>query len=198
MPGHALFDGAHLAAMLIGASSAVSWPTWGFRHAVTLVDSLDTLWLLGLRAEFNESVVWCKENLPARFKTLSRGTSAFETIIRTLGGLEGAHALSQDPELLKLATQLGDRLIEIVQPDGSTPYAVGGGSGGMGCPSLAESGTCGGLRHHLCPASHRPLSPTLPNHPRAPVHGRVGRVARWSTLIAALWAVPNSGLQEPT
>ena len=112
-----------------------------FRHAVTLLDSLDTLWLLGLRAEFDESVAWCKTNLPDRIRTLNRGTSAFETIIRSLGGLEGAHALSQDAGLLELATQMGDRLIQIVRPDGSTPYTIGGGSGGMGCASLAESGT---------------------------------------------------------
>ena len=112
-----------------------------FRHAVTLLDSLDTLWLLGLRNEFDESVAWCKTNLPGRIRALASGTSAFETIIRSLGGLEGAHALSQDAGLLELATQMGDRLIQIVRPDGSTPYTIGGSNGGMGCASLAESGT---------------------------------------------------------
>jgi hypothetical protein len=57
----------------------------GFGIAITLVDSLDTLWMAGLHEDFEQAVNWCSENLPARLAHLSGGTSAFETTIRALG-----------------------------------------------------------------------------------------------------------------
>ena len=59
----------------------------GFGVAITMVDSLDTLWLAGMREEFDEAVNWCKQNLPQRLGSLGGGVSAFETTIRALGGL---------------------------------------------------------------------------------------------------------------
>jgi hypothetical protein len=57
----------------------------GFGHAVTMVDSLDTLWIAGMKEEFKEAADWCAANLPGRFSSLSGGLSAFETTIRSLG-----------------------------------------------------------------------------------------------------------------
>ena len=34
----------------------------GMSLAVTMVDSLDTLWIMGLRAEFDECTQWLEEN----------------------------------------------------------------------------------------------------------------------------------------
>jgi hypothetical protein len=56
-------------------------------------------------------------------------------------GLEGAYALSKNAKLRSLSEQLGRTLWNNVHPDGVTPYRVGGGNGGMGCHTLAESGT---------------------------------------------------------
>jgi mannosyl-oligosaccharide alpha-1,2-mannosidase len=112
-----------------------------FRHAVTMVDSLDTLWLAGLKSEFNRAVDWLKTNLPNRIANLGSDVSVFETTIRSLGGLEGAYALSKNPDLLKLSQLMGDRLSQVVSAAGVSPYTLGGGFGGMGCASLAESGT---------------------------------------------------------
>jgi hypothetical protein len=39
-----------------------------------------------------------------------------------------------------LSKTLGTSLLKNVHPDGVTPYRVGGGNGGMGCHTLAESG----------------------------------------------------------
>ena len=82
----------------------------GFNHAVTLVDSLDTLWLMGMKDEFNEARNWCADHLSERLGRVGGGTSVFETTIRTLGGLLGAFDLSQDSLFLELAKQLGDRI----------------------------------------------------------------------------------------
>ena len=113
----------------------------GFGHAVTLVDSLDSLWLMGLKAEFAEARNWCAQELGPRLRRIGGGTSLFETTIRTLGGLLAAFDLSEDPLFKDLAKLLGDKVSAQTSSEGVSPYTFGGGSGGMGCPSLAESGT---------------------------------------------------------
>jgi len=76
--------------------------------AATLVDSLDTLWIMGLRSEFDEAV--------AAVATIDFGHSStltvnmFETNIRYLGGLLAAYDLSGRPVLLQKAVELGDLL----------------------------------------------------------------------------------------
>lgn len=76
--------------------------------AATLVDSLDALYLLGLRREFDEAV--------AEVATLDFGEAApgklstFETTIRYLGGLLSAYELSGRGVLLEKAVELGDLL----------------------------------------------------------------------------------------
>lgn len=112
-----------------------------FRHAVTMVDSLDTLWLMGMKEEFFEAKDWLAQNLPGRFKSLNQGASVFETTIRSFGGLLSAYDLSGDRTFIDLAIPLGRRINDLVSRDGVTPYTFGGRQGGMGCPSLAESGT---------------------------------------------------------
>ncbi|KJA15407.1 glycoside hydrolase family 47 protein [Hypholoma sublateritium FD-334 SS-4] len=76
---------------------------WG----VTVYDSLDTMWIMGLREEFAEAVLSIKDQQfnPDNF------ASFFETIIRYLGGSLSAYALSKDNTLLHLADQLGTVLL---------------------------------------------------------------------------------------
>jgi mannosyl-oligosaccharide alpha-1,2-mannosidase len=74
--------------------------------AATLVDSLDTLWVMGLREEFDEAVAAVAE--------IDFGNSTtplvniFETNIRYLGGLLAAYDLSGREVLLQKAVELGD------------------------------------------------------------------------------------------
>ncbi|KAM0330162.1 hypothetical protein ACHAQA_004335 [Verticillium albo-atrum] len=76
--------------------------------AATLVDSLDTLWIMGFRTEFDEAV--------AAVARIDFGTSTnnrvnmFETTIRYLGGLLAAYDLSGRAVLLAKAVELGDML----------------------------------------------------------------------------------------
>jgi hypothetical protein len=62
-------------------------------QAVTMIDSLDTLWVMGLLAEFGEARDWIRDHLT--FQNV-RSVSVFETTIRVLGGLLSAHDLSGD------------------------------------------------------------------------------------------------------
>lgn len=79
---------------------------WG-GVGMTLVDSLDTLWLLGLRAEFDEAAEWAIHNLTLRADS---HVSVFEYNIRLLGGLLSAYELSGKPGLLGKAREVGDLL----------------------------------------------------------------------------------------
>ncbi|KAK2809678.1 hypothetical protein FQN49_008595 [Arthroderma sp. PD_2] len=80
---------------------------WG----ATLVDSLDTLWIAGMREEFEEAVR-AVGNID--FKTSKRkDIPLFETVIRYLGGLIGAYDISdgQYRTLLDKAIELADILM---------------------------------------------------------------------------------------
>ena len=76
--------------------------------AATLVDSLDTLWMLGMRNEFYEAV--------EAVATIDFGMSTaptvntFETCIRYLGGLLAAYDLSGHEVLKAKAIEVGDLL----------------------------------------------------------------------------------------
>jgi len=88
----------------VSLSAKDTFNGWG----ATLVDSLDTLWIMGMRKEFNEAVRavsrinWDKSN--------SRFCSLFEANIRYLGGLLAAYDLSGEEVLLKKAVELGEML----------------------------------------------------------------------------------------
>lgn len=77
---------------------------WG----ATLIDSLDTLWIMGFKNEFYEALdaVAAIDFGKSHMKTIS----VFETTIRYLGGLLSAYDLSLEPMLLDKAVQVGEML----------------------------------------------------------------------------------------
>lgn len=79
---------------------------WG----ATLVDSLDTLWIMGMEREFGSAVA-ALNNIDFT-ETPHDMLNVFETTIRYLGGMLSAHDLSHGkyPILLRKATELGDML----------------------------------------------------------------------------------------
>jgi len=75
---------------------------WG----ATLVDSLDTLWLMGMTDEFDEAV---NATMNIDFTTVAReDIPIFETTIRYVGGLIGAYELSGRKELITKCVELAD------------------------------------------------------------------------------------------
>lgn len=76
--------------------------------AAALVDSLDTLWMMGMREEFYEAV---EAVATIDFgKSTTATVNTFETCIRYLGGLIAAYDLSGHDVLLKKAVEVGDLL----------------------------------------------------------------------------------------
>ncbi|OIW29851.1 seven-hairpin glycosidase [Coniochaeta ligniaria NRRL 30616] len=79
--------------------------------AATLVDALDTLWIMDLKDEFKQAVLACER---IDFTTTeTTNINVFETTIRYLGGFLAAYELSdkQYPTLLKKATEVGELLM---------------------------------------------------------------------------------------
>ena len=80
---------------------------WG-GFGVTLVDSLDSLWLMGMKKEFYLARDWVRDSLR---HDKARTVSVFETTIRSLGGLLSAYDWSGDTVFLNSALDLAKRLI---------------------------------------------------------------------------------------
>ncbi|KAF9063968.1 glycoside hydrolase [Rhodocollybia butyracea] len=75
----------------------------------TIVDAVDTMYLMGLKEEYEVAHRWIETELSFNH---SRSTiSTFETTIRVLGGLLSAHYLTSDEMYLKHAEDLGHRLV---------------------------------------------------------------------------------------
>lgn len=92
--------------------------SWG-GLATTLIDSLDTLWLMGLKKEFLEARDWVREKLS--YDDVS-DVSVFETTIRILGGLLSAYDWSGDQIFMDRADELGARLLNAFESKSGIPY----------------------------------------------------------------------------
>ncbi|KUF94129.1 Histone-arginine methyltransferase CARMER [Phytophthora nicotianae] len=74
--------------------------------ALTLVDALDTLYLVGMFDEFDRASEWVANNMEQRI-FLSGFISFFETTIRLMGGLLSSYYMSGHVHLLTIANKLG-------------------------------------------------------------------------------------------
>ena len=71
-----------------------------FNLGLTLVDALDTMWLMGLTEEFSEACEWVKHEMVI---AQDKDVNLFETTIRVLGGLLSAFHLTGDTMFLHRA-----------------------------------------------------------------------------------------------
>jgi mannosidase alpha-like ER degradation enhancer 2 len=92
---------------------------YGQTLLMTPVDSLDTLYLLGFKAEADAARKYITENLSFD-KDIS--VQNFEITIRILGGLLSAYQMTGDKKLLSLAEDLGNRLLPVFDSPTGIPY----------------------------------------------------------------------------
>eukprot|EP00041_Stephanoeca_diplocostata_P028006 m.782188 g.782188 ORF g.782188 m.782188 type:complete len:983 (-) comp23289_c0_seq8:5021-7969(-) len=128
--------------------------TWG-AYALTLVDALDTLYILGNTTEFRRAVVEVTRNVDF---AIDRNVSVFETNIRIVGGLLSAHEFASLPDandssapwydgkLLDMAIDIGQRLLPAFNTPTGIPYGTvnllhGVPPGETTITSLAGAGT---------------------------------------------------------
>ncbi|XWS20644.1 hypothetical protein CRYUN_Cryun31cG0120400 [Craigia yunnanensis] len=112
----------------------------------TLIDSLDTLYIMGLDEQFRRAREWVANSLDFN---KDYDASVFETTIRVVGGLLSAYDLSGDKVFLEKARDIADRLLPAWETPTGIPYNVinlahgnahnHGWTGGQSI--LADSGT---------------------------------------------------------
>lgn len=114
----------------------------GHDLGLSLVEALDTLWIMELDEEFQAGVDWVKANLDFDIDGFAQ---VFETNIRLVGGLLSAHLASGDAALLEKAKDLADRLMKAfdASPHGLPYRYVNLKTGAVRDPgtNLAEIGT---------------------------------------------------------
>ncbi|OMJ11353.1 Mannosyl-oligosaccharide 1,2-alpha-mannosidase MNS1 [Smittium culicis] len=94
---------------------------WNNNWGVTLIDSLDTLYIMGMVEEFQEARDYL---ININFNQTIPGyhTSLFESVIRVLGGLLGAYDLSGEEIFLEKAKEVGDSLFLCFDHPSGVPY----------------------------------------------------------------------------
>ncbi|XP_040081682.1 endoplasmic reticulum mannosyl-oligosaccharide 1,2-alpha-mannosidase [Oryx dammah] len=115
-----------------------SFSEW-FGLGLTLIDALDTMWILGLKKEFQEARNWVSKRLLFQKDV---DVNLFESTIRILGGLLSAFHLSGDVLFLKKAEDFGNRLMPAFRTPSKIPYSfVNIGTGAAHPPQWTSDST---------------------------------------------------------
>nr|XP_033817440.1 endoplasmic reticulum mannosyl-oligosaccharide 1,2-alpha-mannosidase [Geotrypetes seraphini] len=104
-----------------------SYSEW-FGLGLTLIDALDTMWIMGLKEEFEEAKKWVETELSFEKKV---DVNLFESTIRILGGLLSTYHLTGDNLFLEKAKDLGNRLMPAFKTPSKIPFSdvnIGQGS----------------------------------------------------------------------
>ncbi|KAI0955388.1 hypothetical protein AcW1_006986 [Taiwanofungus camphoratus] len=147
--GYEVYAAPHDELLPLSNKSKDNFNGWG----VSIFDSLDTMILMGLNEEFGRALpVVERANFSLPPDVISEGrlrkqyAPFFETVIRYLGGLLSAYALSHEPILLQRADDLGRMLSPAFNTESGLPlYAVNtddGATHGPGIGILAEVASC--------------------------------------------------------
>eukprot|EP00760_Papus_ankaliazontas_P009811 PhM_4_TR14137/c0_g1_i1/m.36849/K01230/MAN1; mannosyl-oligosaccharide alpha-1,2-mannosidase len=99
-----------------------NWARRGGGLGLTILDAMSTIWIMGLKDEFEACVKWVKEKLNPNKDVR---VSAFESTIRIVGGLLSAYELSgeTEPALLDKARDVADRLLWAYNTTSGIPHA---------------------------------------------------------------------------
>ncbi|XP_006981099.1 endoplasmic reticulum mannosyl-oligosaccharide 1,2-alpha-mannosidase [Peromyscus maniculatus bairdii] len=110
-----------------------------FGLGLTLIDALDTMWILGLKQEFKEARKWVSQKLDFKKNV---DVNLFESTIRILGGLLSTYHLSGDSLFLRKAEDFGSRLMPAFTTPSKIPYSdVNIGTGFAHSPQWTSDST---------------------------------------------------------
>lgn len=93
-----------------------------FDLGATIVDGLDTLYLMGLHKEFDEGRDWVLRKFT--LESVGSDLSVFETNIRFIGGFLTCYAFTGDRLFLEKAKYVADKLLPAFQTPTGIPYAL--------------------------------------------------------------------------
>ncbi|CAF2379856.1 unnamed protein product [Rotaria sp. Silwood2] len=98
-------------------------PSSWFGLGLTIVDSIDTLYIMNMTEEYTEAREWIEKNFDCDSNSVDKFNSHFEITIRILGGLLSIYHLTADELFLKRAIELGDRLLVNFNTPTGLPFA---------------------------------------------------------------------------
>ncbi|XP_034274595.1 mannosyl-oligosaccharide 1,2-alpha-mannosidase IA [Pantherophis guttatus] len=136
---------------------------FGNIQGATIVDALDTLYIMEMKEEFKEAKEWVEKNLNFN---VNAEISVFEVNIRFVGGLLSAYYLSGEEIFRKKAVELGEKLLPAFNTPTGIPWALLNIKSGIGrnwpwasggSSILAEFGTLHLEFIHLSYLSGNPL-----------------------------------------
>lgn len=88
----------------------------------TIVDAMDTLFIMGLEDEFQKGRQWIEDNLT--IDNVNVEISAFEFNIRFIGGLLSCYALTKDRMFLQKAESFVQKIMPVFDTNTGLPYAL--------------------------------------------------------------------------
>ncbi|KAL1517235.1 hypothetical protein ABEB36_001025 [Hypothenemus hampei] len=91
-----------------------------FGLGLTIVDSLDTMYLMNLKEDYIEARNWVEKHLNF---DINRDVNLFEVTIRILGGLLSIYHFTKDDMYLRKATDLANRLLPCFESESGIPYS---------------------------------------------------------------------------
>lgn len=136
---------------------------FGSLKGATIVDALDTLYIMEMYDEFEAATEWVEKNLDFN---MNAEISVFEVNIRFVGGLLSAYYLSGKEVFRKKAVELGEKLLPAFKTPTGVPWALLNLKSGVGrnwpwasggSSILAEYGTLHLEFMHLSALSGRPV-----------------------------------------
>lgn len=169
---------------------------------LSIVEALDTLWLMGLDAELEDGIRWITSSL--RFD-LDGDAQVFEATIRLVGGLLSGHLATGEAKLLELAHDLASRMMPAFDtPTGmpmryvnlvtgkardplSFPAEIGGGMG----PELVTLSTLTGEKRF----GEAAIKAMLALYER---RSRIGLIADTMDVTTGAWATRRATVGPPT
>ena len=162
---------------------------------MTPVDALDTMILMGLKNEADRTREYIAGNLSFD-KDIS--VQNFEITIRLLGGLLSSYQLTGDKRLLKLAEDLGNRLLPVFESPTGLPYRyvnlkTGKVRGEVTNP--AEAGTLLIEFGTLSRLTHRPVFFEKAKRALVEIYNRrspIGLVGTWINVETGQWTDKDS------
>ncbi|CAH0560677.1 unnamed protein product [Brassicogethes aeneus] len=87
----------------------------------TIIDAMDTLFIMGLHEEFNEAKLWLEQ---CDFNSVSSYVSVFEVNIRFIGGLLTCYALTGDDLFRDKAKSIAEKLLPAFNTPTGIPYSL--------------------------------------------------------------------------
>lgn len=91
-----------------------------FNLGLTIIDALDTLYIMDMQDEYNDAKNWVENSLKL---DVNRDVNLFETTIRVLGGLLSIYHLTGDEVYKTKALEIGKRLMPSFESESGIPYS---------------------------------------------------------------------------